>query len=86
MQEQIEDADAQLAKLKQQANEAGRDMQQSWKDSVDELQRKTDQLKSEWEQLEGKSDDAWDDFSRRAENAMTEIKAGIQKAADDLKG
>jgi prefoldin subunit 5 len=84
IQNQIDDLDRQIAKLREDAAKAGNHAEDTWNQSVADLQKRTEDLRREWDSLQDKSDDAWDAFSQRAKRAIDEIEVGLKEAKDKL--
>ena len=77
---QLDQWNADLARLEAKAQEAQADARLRYEAEIEELRQRREDARERMKELERASEDARDDFRKRAEKAWTELDEGFRKA------
>ncbi|SEO67802.1 hypothetical protein [Aquisalimonas asiatica] len=82
---QLDQWNAELAKLEAKANEAQADARLRYESEIEELRQRREEARERMKELEQAGEEAWDDFRKNAEKAWKDLDEGFRKAWSHFK-
>lgn len=82
---QLDQWNAELAKLEAKANEAQADARLRYESEIEELRQRREEARERMKELERAGEDAWDGFRENAEKAWKDLDEGFRKAWSHFK-
>lgn len=82
---QLKEWKAQIELLKAKASNASADAKIEYHETIEALQRKSDELKVKFAELKDSGDDAWEEVKIGAAKAWSEVEAAFKKTISKFK-